>query len=212
MVEGEDKESYASEFADFVFLNEEDFGTRLKRESHKDIPKTIEDKEEKKKKKNDKKDDDDNDDDDDHIDHASIKDQERVDGFLNDIVPNIASNATKYLIDNNLLGIVATDVIDAFRKRDHDDHHGDAPPPEGEKIEKRQKISKDSPVIDEDEVIPENETFELIKEFQNIDKHVPTIYDHERIEATLRDMMSNQFRCAKEYAYHLEQSNNYMED
>nr|GFC87683.1 hypothetical protein [Tanacetum cinerariifolium] len=33
---------------------------------------------------------------------------------------------------------------DAFRKRDHDDHHGDAPPPEGEKIEKRQKISKGS--------------------------------------------------------------------
>ncbi|GKA95457.1 hypothetical protein Tco_0817495 [Tanacetum coccineum] len=33
-----------------------------------------------------------------------------------------------------------------------------------------------------------------------------------RIEATLKDMMSNQFRDVKEYAYHLEQSQNYMEN
>ncbi|GKD76032.1 hypothetical protein Tco_1334314, partial [Tanacetum coccineum] len=52
----------------------------------------------------------------------------------------------------------------------------------------------------------------LIKEFYNVDKHVPTIYDRERMEATLRDKMSNQFRNAKEYAYHLEQSKNYIEN
>ncbi|GKD20930.1 hypothetical protein Tco_1222633, partial [Tanacetum coccineum] len=52
----------------------------------------------------------------------------------------------------------------------------------------------DDPVIDEDEVIPEDETPELINEFQNVDKRVPTIFDRERIEATLRDMLSNQFR------------------
>ncbi|GJU85099.1 retrotransposon protein, putative, unclassified [Tanacetum coccineum] len=46
----------------------------------------------------------------------------------------------------------------------------------------------DDIVIDEDEVIPEDETPELIKEFQNDDKRVPTIVDHERMEATLRDM------------------------
>ncbi|GJU31824.1 hypothetical protein Tco_1175413, partial [Tanacetum coccineum] len=67
-------------------------------------------------------------------------------------------------------------------------------------------------VIDEDEVIPEGESPELIEEFQNVDKHVPTIFDHERIEATLKDMMSNQFRDAEEYACHLEQSKNYMEN
>ncbi|GJZ44501.1 hypothetical protein Tco_0591756 [Tanacetum coccineum] len=38
------------------------------------------------------------------------------------------------------------------------------------------------------------------------------MYDHKRMKATLRDMMSNQFRDAKEYAYHLEQSKNYMEN
>nr|GEU73594.1 hypothetical protein [Tanacetum cinerariifolium] len=53
---------------------------------------------------------------------------------------------------------------------DHDDHHDDDAPSEGEKRAKRQNTSKDSPVIDEDEVIPKNETLELIEEFQNINK------------------------------------------
>ncbi|GKG59998.1 hypothetical protein Tco_0609662, partial [Tanacetum coccineum] len=57
-------------------------------------------------------------------------------------------------------------------------------------------------VIDKDEVIPEDKTLELIEEFQNVDKHVLTIFDHERMKATLRDMMTNQFKDAKEYAYH----------
>ncbi|GKC70664.1 hypothetical protein Tco_1116547, partial [Tanacetum coccineum] len=48
-----------------------------------------------------------------------------------------------------------------------------------------------------------DETPELINEFQNVDKHVPTIFDRKRIEATLRNMLSNQFRDAEEYAYHL---------
>ncbi|GKC98316.1 hypothetical protein Tco_1168591, partial [Tanacetum coccineum] len=67
-------------------------------------------------------------------------------------------------------------------------------------------------IIDEDEVIPEDETPELILEFQNVDKCVPTIFDHVRIEATLKDMLSNQFRNAEEYADHLEQSTNFMEN
>ncbi|GJS49470.1 hypothetical protein Tco_0599591 [Tanacetum coccineum] len=70
----------------------------------------------------------------------------------------------------------------------------------------------EEPVSDVDEVIPEDDSPNIIEEFQNIDKHVPTVYDHEKMEATLRDMMSNQFRNAKEYAYHLEQSMNYMEN
>ncbi|GJZ39559.1 hypothetical protein Tco_0586122 [Tanacetum coccineum] len=67
-------------------------------------------------------------------------------------------------------------------------------------------------VIDKDEVIPKDETPELITEFQNIDKRVPTIFDRARMEATLNDMLSNQFRNAEEYAYHLEQAANFMEN
>ncbi|GJZ88981.1 hypothetical protein Tco_0660763 [Tanacetum coccineum] len=67
-------------------------------------------------------------------------------------------------------------------------------------------------VIDKDEVIPEDKTPELIEEFQNVDKHVPTIFDHERMKDTLRDILSNQFKDAEEYAYHLEKLKNYMEN
>ncbi|GKD13552.1 hypothetical protein Tco_1197959 [Tanacetum coccineum] len=68
--EGEDKESYANEFADLVFLNEEDSGTMIEPGSHKENPETADDDDE--KKKYDKKDDDDDDDNNDHSDHAMI--------------------------------------------------------------------------------------------------------------------------------------------
>ncbi|GKB01114.1 hypothetical protein Tco_0829158 [Tanacetum coccineum] len=58
--------------------------------------------------------------------------------------------------------------------------------------------------------MPEDVTPELIAEFQNIDKRVPTIFDHARMEATLRDCLSNLSRNAKEYAYHLEQSTKHV--
>ncbi|GKA39487.1 hypothetical protein Tco_0732038 [Tanacetum coccineum] len=67
-------------------------------------------------------------------------------------------------------------------------------------------------IINEDEVIPEDETPELITELQDIDKRVPTIFDYERMRATLNDALSNQFKNAKEYAYHLEQTMNFMEN
>ncbi|GJV29588.1 hypothetical protein Tco_1386036 [Tanacetum coccineum] len=67
-------------------------------------------------------------------------------------------------------------------------------------------------IIDEDEVILEDETPELIIELQNVDKHVPTIFDRARMEATLNDMLRNQFKNAEEYAYHLEQATNFMEN
>ncbi|GJX97236.1 hypothetical protein Tco_0353034 [Tanacetum coccineum] len=100
----------------------------------------------------------------------------------------------------------------------HDEHQDDDAPPEGEKIVKRSKGSQRSKsareenVIDEDEVIPEDETPELIVEFQDVNKRVPTIFDRARMEGTLRDSLSNQSRNAKEYAYHLEQSTNFMEN
>ncbi|GKF46210.1 hypothetical protein Tco_0136012, partial [Tanacetum coccineum] len=94
----------------------------------------------------------------------------------------------------------------------------DDAPPTGEKRVKRQKTSKSSKsareetIIDEDEVIPEDETPELIIEFQIVDKRVPTMFDHARMEATLNDMLSNHFKNAEEYAYHLEQATNFMEN
>ncbi|GKA37072.1 hypothetical protein Tco_0723637 [Tanacetum coccineum] len=109
---------------------------------------------------------------------------------------------------------------DEFYSQRHDDHQEDDAPPEGEKRVKRQKTSNSSKfdaweeetIIDEDEVIPEDETPKLITEFQNVDKRVPTIFDHARMDATLNDMLSNQFRNAEEYAYHLEQAKNFMEN
>ncbi|GKB77191.1 hypothetical protein Tco_0944086 [Tanacetum coccineum] len=93
----------------------------------------------------------------------------------------------------------------------HDEHQDDDAPPEGEKIVKRSKKSKRSKST-RDEVIPEDVTPELIAESQNVDKRVPTIFDHARMEATLRDSLSNLSRNAEEYAYHLEQSTSFMEN
>nr|GEU40168.1 hypothetical protein [Tanacetum cinerariifolium] len=100
----------------------------------------------------------------------------------------------------------------------HDDHQEDDAPPEGEKRVKRQKASKSSKsareetVIDEDEVILEDETPELITELQDVDIRIPIIFDYERTRATLNDALSNQLKNAEKYAYHLEQTMNFMEN
>ncbi|GJU74821.1 hypothetical protein Tco_1266226 [Tanacetum coccineum] len=57
-----------------------------------------------------------------------------------------------------------------------------------------------------------DETLELIEEFHNVDKRVPTILDRERMEAIIKYMLSNQFRDAEEYAYHVQQAHNYLEN
>nr|GEW86827.1 hypothetical protein [Tanacetum cinerariifolium] len=100
---------------------------------------------------------------------------------------------------------------DDFHSQHHDDHQEDDAPPEGEKRVKRHKTSKVQ-FIDENEVIPKDETLELITEFQNVNKRIPTIFDCARMEAALNDMLSNQFRNAEEYAYHLEQVTHFIEN
>ncbi|GJX65927.1 hypothetical protein Tco_0300270, partial [Tanacetum coccineum] len=97
---------------------------------------------------------------------------------------------------------------DAFHSQRHDDHQEDDAPLEGEKKVKSHKASKSSKCarVMDDEVILED------TKFQNVDKCVPTIFDRARMEATLNDMLSNQFRNAEEYAYHLEQATNFMEN
>ncbi|GJV89033.1 hypothetical protein Tco_1532971 [Tanacetum coccineum] len=94
----------------------------------------------------------------------------------------------------------------------------DDAPPEGENRVKRHKASKEwdawveEVVIYEDEVILEDKIPKLITELQDVDKRVPTIFDYARMKATLNDEISNQFKNAEEYAYHLEQTTNFMEN
>ncbi|GJU09716.1 hypothetical protein Tco_1132112 [Tanacetum coccineum] len=125
--------------------------------------------------------------------------KEQVDKALKDIVPKLTTKVTNDLIIDNIPRIVTNaikkereysqavlwDVLkakfekpsassgfcryDAFHKHDHDEHQGDDAPPKGEKSAKRQKTSK-SLKSARDEVIPKDETPELIEEFQNVDK------------------------------------------
>ncbi|GJZ10521.1 hypothetical protein Tco_0545280 [Tanacetum coccineum] len=99
---------------------------------------------------------------------------------------------------------------DDFHSQHHDDHQDDDAPPEGKKREWDAWVEET--IIDEDEVILEDETPELITEFQNVDKQILTIFDRARMEATPNDMLSVQFRNAEEYAYHLEQATNFIEN
>ncbi|GJS35089.1 hypothetical protein Tco_0533471 [Tanacetum coccineum] len=152
--------------------------------------------------------------------------KERADKVLHEIIPQVASKATNDLIDDNLPRVVAnvaykkemiyklitstatTTYVDLQHqlylkmKSNLQDQVAD---PElwdilKRKFEKSSASSEwDAWVEDtvKDKVIPEDETPDLIEEFQSIDKHVPTIFDHKRMKATLRDIMSNQFRDAE---------------
>ncbi|GJV85770.1 hypothetical protein Tco_1525668 [Tanacetum coccineum] len=276
MVDDEDEESYASEFADSVFLNEEDdSGTRLVPESHKENPETVDDDDDddKEENKDDKKDDDNDDDDnDDHTHHTLVKDQEltatvsptpattsqdrsktrRVsskykhisralhrmcrrqadiiiqerDAFQAEVpaliskefvdhAPKINEELFKIHMNNNVIQVQPTtsaststttsvDLQQQLYLKMKSNFHNQAGDPALWDV--------DPQVIDEDEAIPEEETPELIDEFQNVDKRITTIYDHARMKATLNDMMSNQFRNVKEYACHLEQLMNYIKN
>ncbi|GKC24794.1 hypothetical protein Tco_1026944 [Tanacetum coccineum] len=80
---------------------------------------------------------------------------------------------------------------DAFRLQHHDDHQQ----PTSTYVSKRQQQQQDldawiePQVIDEDEEILEDTTPKLIDKFQNVDKHIPTIYNYARIMATLNDVI-----------------------
>nr|GFA18044.1 hypothetical protein [Tanacetum cinerariifolium] len=118
MVDDAEEESYASEFIDYVFLNEEDdYGTRLEPGSHKENPETVDDDDDDEEaKKNEMKDGDN----DDHTDHTLVETQvhENLDKVLHEIIPQIASRAIDDLIKDNLKRTVAHTVIqerDAFQ-------------------------------------------------------------------------------------------------
>ncbi|GJY47185.1 hypothetical protein Tco_0436248 [Tanacetum coccineum] len=90
----------------------------------------------------------------------------------------------------------------------HDEHQDDDAPPEGVKrvkSNKKLKSSKSAKGSSSKHSRKDSTTY-------NVDKRVPTIFDHARMEATLRDSLSNLSRNAEEYAYHLEQSTSFMEN
>ncbi|GJY09983.1 hypothetical protein Tco_0378168 [Tanacetum coccineum] len=65
---------------------------------------------------------------------------------------------------------------DDFHSQYHDDHQEDDAPSEGEKRQQYQQQEWDAweeeTIIDKDEVIPKDETPELITEFHNVDKRM----------------------------------------
>ncbi|GJZ60216.1 hypothetical protein Tco_0616032 [Tanacetum coccineum] len=73
---------------------------------------------------------------------------------------------------------------DDIHSKRHDDHQEDDDSPKGEKRE--WDIWVEEIVIDEDEVILEDETPDLITELQGVDKRVLTIYDYAGMKATLK--------------------------
>ncbi|GJZ50359.1 retrovirus-related pol polyprotein from transposon TNT 1-94 [Tanacetum coccineum] len=80
---------------------------------------------------------------------------------------------------------------DAFHSQHHDDHQDDDAPPEGEKGVKIQKTSKSSKSARGSSLkrpVKDSTTY-----------RVPTIFDRVRMEATLNDMLSNQFKNAEEF-------------
>ncbi|GKA41785.1 hypothetical protein Tco_0734445 [Tanacetum coccineum] len=117
----------------------------------------------------------------------------KVDQVLHEIIPQLAERATNDLIKGNLKRVVADTIIqeqDAFQSENLLYYQEfDAPC-----TQNHRRSFQEEEHFDKDEVIPEDETPELIREFQNVDKRVPTTFDRARIEATLNDMLSN--RCS----------------
>ncbi|GJY38407.1 retrovirus-related pol polyprotein from transposon TNT 1-94 [Tanacetum coccineum] len=164
----------------------------------------------------------------------------KVDQVLHEIVPQIAERSTNDLIESNLKPMVANTIMedhDAFQAEVPaliSNEFNTQAPKIIEELFKQYVLNNmkrslqdrandialweeldawvEETIIDEDEVILEDETPELITKLQNVDKHIPTIFDCARMEATLNDVLSNQFRNAEEYAYHLEQATNFLKN
>ncbi|GKE22045.1 hypothetical protein Tco_1433557 [Tanacetum coccineum] len=224
LVDGEE-EYDGIDCVDTVILSDEDSLDRLELESHKENPeKNDDDKKKNDKKDDDDNDDDDHALIRNRVTGSSdIKTEKRqtpISSPPKSPKTDLSSNKMKSDLQAQLANSELWDVLrakfdkssasaascrnDAFRMRDHDEHKGDDAPPEGEKkCEKAKDVEKlkdawvDTLVINEDELILEDETPELIDEFQNVDKRVSTIFDHERMEATIKDMLRNQHEDLK---------------
>ncbi|GJZ19208.1 hypothetical protein Tco_0555798 [Tanacetum coccineum] len=175
-----------------------------------------------------------------NINQELTKVHRKVDKVLHEIVPQFAERATNDLIEGNLKRVVSNIVIqerDVIQAKQYVHHNviqvypttttstdttssADLQQILYSKMKRSLQDKANDPalweeeetVIDEDKVILKDETPKLITESQNVDKRVPTIFDHARMKATLNDMLNNQFRNAEEYAYHLEQATNFIEN
>ncbi|GKB41108.1 hypothetical protein Tco_0886050 [Tanacetum coccineum] len=209
---GQDDESYASKFvASMLHDDVDNAGNRIEPGSHKEHLEVIHD-------------------DDDDIEEEK-KDEKKDDERVSEVPaliskefdaqePKIIEDLLKKYVQNNVLQVhpittTSTDTTSSAglqqqpyskMKRSLQDQVNDPA------LWEEWDAWVEETIIDEDEVIPEDETLELITEFQNVDKRVLTIFDRARMEATLNDMLSNQFRNAEEYGYHLEQATNFMEN
>ncbi|GKD98575.1 hypothetical protein Tco_1382472, partial [Tanacetum coccineum] len=128
-----------------------------------------------------------------------------VDNVLHDVIPKIASNATNDIIEDNLPKVLveAKNVITVHTTTSSSTATLSSTDLQHQlylKMKRSLQDQADDPELWEvlklsnvDKVIPEDNSPKLIEEFQNVDKHVPTVYDHERIKATLRDMIKKSY-------------------
>nr|GEY74066.1 hypothetical protein [Tanacetum cinerariifolium] len=131
----------------------------------------------------------------------------KVDQILHEIVHQLAERATNDLIESNLNPLWLTPsfksemLFKKYMRRSRQDQANDPVLWEALKpkdfttyVSKQQQQQhegdawQEETVNDEDEEIPEDETPELIIKFWNVDKRVPTIFDRERMKATLNDI------------------------
>ncbi|GJW60922.1 hypothetical protein Tco_0110257, partial [Tanacetum coccineum] len=104
---------------------------------------------------------------------------------------------------------------DAFHSRHHDDHNDDDAPPGGRKERKDTRHPKVKSLIGvlRQNNHPKNPYLMYPSNNRNeVHGLRKQLLMKMRMEATLNDMMNNQFINAEEYAYHLEQSTNFIKN
>ncbi|GJT73987.1 hypothetical protein Tco_1033273 [Tanacetum coccineum] len=113
-------------------------------------------------------------------------------------VSQLAGKATEVLIENNLKPYIDATIIEDHIHHIHYDHQEDDAPPKGEKRVKRHKASKSSKTArgssskhSAKDSTTYDETLELITELQDVNKRVLTIFDYERMKATLNDALNS---------------------
>ncbi|GKC33017.1 hypothetical protein Tco_1040311 [Tanacetum coccineum] len=205
---GQDKESYASKFAASMLDNDaDDSGNRHQGYMIKDIKRKC------------------------MTTNEFWKVHGKFDQVLHEIIPQIAERATNDFIEGNLKRVMtdtrkfeksSTSNIsckdDDFHSQHHDDHQDDDAPPEGEKRVKRHKTSKSSKSArgsSSKRSAKESTTYVTKQQHQQQEWDAweeEKLLMKMRMKATLNDMLSNQFRNAEEYAYHLEQATSFMEN
>nr|GEV17487.1 hypothetical protein [Tanacetum cinerariifolium] len=192
IVDGDNEESYVSEFSDSFFQDDDDdFGDDIKPGSHKEHPKTVDDDDENdKEKKNVKKDEDDGLNDD-HTNHTLDKSQEtgkmkEMSDTLNDIVLELTIEKTNELLKEAILRMV-NDTIKNLKSLLHQPVQAkfmmhikaNNEPPEEEKWAKSQKTSKDRVLIKVKLMIFEIEFLKKAPPLGKLDLDIMKAYERE---------------------------------